>query len=285
MTDDSAGPVTLPGTASYRLAARYIDQTFQIDVAAPSKSDAKLPVIYVLDGGMSFAMVAQIVGMLRLDTAGKPLPPIIVVGIGYPAETDSNRRNQSLRLRDLTPTHDAWYVDMARKAPGPFTLPPDIEPGGGPAFLKFIQEDVNPFIEARYPVDTSDQTLVGMSLGGLFTLSALFHAPEKFRRYVALSPSLWWDSGTMFKTEEAYAGRAKDLAVDLYLSIGGLEELMDIRGRMVSNVYRLESLLRHRKYPGLKLSTDVFPEETHMSVFPASVTRGLRSVFHLRGDQ
>lgn len=283
MTDDSAGPVTLPGTASYRLAARHIDQTFQIDVAAPSKSDAKLPVIYVLDGGMSFAMVTQIVGLLRREGAAKPLPPAIVVGIGYPAET--GERSQALRLRDLTPTPDARYVEMARKAPGPIALPPDIETGGGPAFLAFIQEDVKPFIGARYPVDTSDQTLVGMSLGGLFTLSALFHAPEKFRRYVALSPSLWWDSGVMLKMEEAYAERAKDIPVDLYLSIGGLEELMDIRGRMVSNVYRLESMLRHRKYPGLTLSMDVFPEETHMSVFPASVTRGLRSVFHLRGDQ
>ena len=122
-------------------------------------------------------------------------------------------------------------------------------------------------------------------MGGLFTLSALFQAPEKFRRYVALSPSLWWDSGVTFKTEEAFAEHAKDLPVDLYLSIGGLEELMDIRGRMVSNVYRLESMLRHRNYPGLNLSMDVFPEETHMSVFPASVTRGLRNVFHLRGEQ
>jgi hypothetical protein len=284
MTDDSLGPATLPGTASYRLASKHIDQTFQIDVAAPSKTDTKLPVIYVLDGGMSFAMVAQIVGMLRRETAARPLPPVIVVGIGYPAETGS-QRSQSLRLRDLTPTHDAGYVDMARKAPGPFTLPPDIEPGGGPAFLTFIQKEVKPFIAARYPVDTGDQTLVGMSLGGLFTLSALFQAPDMFRRYVALSPSLWWDSGAMLKTEESFAERANDLPVDLYLSIGGLEELMDTRARMVSNVYRLDTMLRHRKYPGLKLAMDVFPDETHMSVFPASVTRGLRSVFHLRGDQ
>jgi predicted alpha/beta superfamily hydrolase len=281
MTDDSAGPVTLPGTASYRLAAREIGQTFQIDVAAPSKPDDKLPVIYVLDGGMSFAMVTQIVGLLRREDAAKPLPPAIVVGIGYPAET--GELSQALRLRDLTPTHDARFVEMLRK--GPVALPDDIETGGGPAFLAFVEEEVKPFIEARYPIDTSDQTLVGMSLGGLFTLSALFLAPDKFRRYVALSPSLWWDSGVTFRTEKAFAERAKDLRVDLYLSIGGLEELMDIRGRMVSNVYRLESMLRHRNYPGLKLSMDVFPEETHMSVFPASVTRGLRSVFHLRGDQ
>jgi hypothetical protein len=37
--------------------------------------------------------------------------------------------------------------------------------------------------------------------------------------------------------------------------------------------------LRGRKYPSLRFDSVVFPDETHGSVIPATISRGLRRVF------
>lgn len=48
---------------------------------------------------------------------------------------------------------------------------------------------------------------------------------------------------------------------------------------MLRNVRRLESLLLAQKDPSLKLTTLVFEDETHLTVWPQNLTRGLVSVF------
>jgi hypothetical protein len=48
---------------------------------------------------------------------------------------------------------------------------------------------------------------------------------------------------------------------------------------MVSNLIDLSAVLHQRQYPNLQLTHQVFPDETHMSVFPMAVSRGLRAVF------
>jgi hypothetical protein len=48
---------------------------------------------------------------------------------------------------------------------------------------------------------------------------------------------------------------------------------------MVSNLDDLSAILRERRYPNFQLTHQVFADETHMSVFPIAVSRGLRAVF------
>jgi hypothetical protein len=48
---------------------------------------------------------------------------------------------------------------------------------------------------------------------------------------------------------------------------------------MLSNLEALADALRGRNYPSLELTQQVFPDEGHLSVFPAAVSRGLRAVF------
>ena len=49
--------------------------------------------------------------------------------------------------------------------------------------------------------------------------------------------------------------------------------------RMVSNLRDLDATLRSRSYDGLTLTTHLFEGETHLSVVPATISRGLRVVF------
>jgi len=115
-------------------------------------------------------------------------------------------------------------------------------------------------------------------------MHALLTAPASFQRYVALSPSLYWANRKIFAEEATLAARTKELPAHVFLSVGGLEEAHDIDCAMVSNIYAMEARLRTRAFHGLNLSFQVFPDETHMSVFAASVTRGLTAMFGGHGN-
>ena len=48
---------------------------------------------------------------------------------------------------------------------------------------------------------------------------------------------------------------------------------------MVTNTLRLERVLRARKYRSLELTSRVFPDESHTTVAPMNLIRGLVAVF------
>ncbi|HEX3701667.1 MAG TPA: alpha/beta hydrolase-fold protein [Phenylobacterium sp.] len=267
------GPATVSRTSRYRLRAKTIDQEFLIQVAWPpgrTEEGQTFPVVYVLDGNSAFTITAQIARSLQ--SGPFPMPPTLVVGIGYHFETtEAQAQIGLLRVRDLTPCSDALleaqYPDGAQVC------------GGATAFLDFIEHEVKPFVASRFPVDAADQTLVGSSLAGLFTLHTLFAAPQTFLRYVAVSPAIYWGEGRVLAMEEAYAATAHDLPAHLFLAAGSLEEGHDAQQRFVSNTYQLDAKLRARAYPKLGLTLQVFDGETHMSVYFGAVARGLGAVF------
>jgi len=275
MALEPIGPTVVRGAESFLLKARQIDQTFQIDVYAPLAPKGPLPVVYVTDASFGFGLVTQMIALMQMT---RELPQMVVVGIGYPASIDAKAIG-GLRFRDFCAGGDAQYVQMLRAALPPEEQPPAMEPGGAAAFLRFIDEELKPLIEVRYSIDVGDQTHAGMSLGGLFALYGLFTSPKSFQRVVALSPSIWWSNRAILETEAAFAAANKDLPVNLFLSIGALEEIAFPIAKMVSNLYELDATLRGRKYPGLRLAMEVFPQETHNSVYAASLARGLRTVF------
>ena len=279
-TRHSAQAATLANTQSYRLASAHVDQTFVIDVAPPpfgAPLGQPLPVVYVLDGDMTFGAASVIARALQIGPGA--IAPVLVVGVGYADDHADQPAPMALRHRDLTPSVDQRYLTMARGAPGPMALPPTILPGGADDFLDFLEDELKPFIAARYAVDREDQALIGVSLGGLFALHVLFTRPEAFRRYGAISPSIWWDERTVLGEEATLAARVTDLDRRLFLAVGALEEAQDATARMVSNLYELEATLRARAYPSLEMAMQVLPDESHMSVFPAAISRAFRALY------
>jgi hypothetical protein len=137
-----------------------------------------------------------------------------------------------------------------------------------------MQEELFPFIEANYRADPQDRTLVGHSVGGLFTLHAMFRNPDVFQRYIALSPSSWWGNGVIFEYEAEYAAENTDLPVKLFLGVGALEA--DGTSADLETMYQL---LESRNYPNLEMEMVIFDDETHSSVLPGATSRGFRSVF------
>ena len=62
-----------------------------------------------------------------------------------------------------------------------------------------------PFIDEEYRTVQTDRGLYGFSMGGLFTVYTMLHHPDLFQRYIAGSPSLWWNDGITFTYEETFA--------------------------------------------------------------------------------
>jgi hypothetical protein len=65
-----------------------------------------------------------------------------------------------------------------------------------------------------------------------------------------------------------------NLDARVFLSVGELEP-----ERMIVNVQLLDKILLERGYEGLHLSTNIFEQETHVSVGAAALWRGLREVY------
>jgi hypothetical protein len=64
------------------------------------------------------------------------------------------------------------------------------------------------------------------------------------------------------------------LNATLFMTAGGAEDSV-----MIANVDKLAAQLKARNYPGLKVVTHVFPDETHMSCVPAAWMRAFRVLY------
>jgi predicted alpha/beta superfamily hydrolase len=193
---------------------------YRLVVARPSAPPPPegYPVIYVVDGNAWTVLVAEIIRTnLQFGTKSKTVPAV-VVGIGYPiADAFDVKR----RAHDLTPT-TRFGSDVAAVTDGPGDARLS---GGDLEFMDFIEHQVKPLVESRFPIDKSKQVLVGHSLGGLFTLDTLMNRPSSYQTYVALSPSLWWDGESVFSRAQKFLESRVDVTkFRVFVSVGNLEQ-------------------------------------------------------------
>ena len=164
--------VDIPGSEVRKLTSSIVSgQEYELQILLPGgykTSNKNYPVIYLMDSQWDFPLVKSLYGQHYYDGF---IPELIVVGVTWGGV---NPNADSLRARDYTPTRDA-------------RLP---QSGGADKFLSFMKEELFPFIEKNYKADNNNRTLMGCSLGGLFTLYTLFTQPELFTGYAAASPAV-----------------------------------------------------------------------------------------------
>lgn len=247
--------VVMNNSESFFIESKIIGYEFKIDIALPKgykDSHETYPTIYVLDGNRNFGIAA---GTARLLPTGMDAPDAIVVGVGY--KTDEE--HAKYRSRDYLPT-TSNQLEYS---------------GGGSNFLRFLKENLIPFIEEKYRVNQT-RILSGFSYSALFTMYTLFTDTSLFKNYLIGSPSLFYDDKVMFKIEAEYAKKFSDLDAKVFLSVGTLEEGFEMFPKMVSNVERISEILLNRNYSNLQLTTHIFDNETHFSSIPATFSRGVR---------
>ena len=246
--------VEILGTQLQHLNSAIVGQEYDLYVNLPRgyrDTTKTFPVIFLVDGQWDFPLVQAIFGEQYYDGF---VPAAIMVGITWGGV---NPNYDSLRARDLTPTN-------VKQMP---------QSGGGPKFLKFIKDELIPYVEAKYRTTKSGRTLMGSSLGGLFTLYALFHETGTFDRYVLTSPSLGWDNEILYTYEKEYAAKNKQLPVKLFIGVGGLE------GGGPDELQKFIAQLKSRNYEGLELETRVIEGIGHSGSKAEGYTRGLQAVF------
>ncbi len=175
-------PITLPNSESRLFESAIVNDTYVINICLPvgyADSNTTYPVVYATDAGGAIFELWNIANLLLLSSE---LPPLIIVGIGYVVNEPADFWLR--RQRDYDP-----IVDTADYAKFPeFFHIESFRPGGANKFLRFIREELKPFINTNYRTNPNDSAYIGISYGGLFGLYTLFHQPDTFNRYVISSP-------------------------------------------------------------------------------------------------
>ncbi|GFE80644.1 hypothetical protein GCM10011487_26440 [Steroidobacter agaridevorans] len=155
--------------------------------------------------------------------------------------------------------------------------------GEAEAYRRFIADEVFPLVAEHYRVDMNRKIFAGHSYGGLLGAHILLTEPTMFERYILSSPSLWYDDRVMLARERAYAAVHTDMRADVFLSIGSFETVNPSSANkryhrnndMVRDLRKFEAQLRSRRYPGLRIDSNVIDDEDHLTVYPSAITRGL----------
>lgn len=223
----------------------------QLNVYLPNgyaeNKEKEYPVIYLLDGSMDEDFI-HIAGLVQFGSFSwiEMVPESIVVGI---ANVNRNR--------DYTyPSTDKEYVN---KYP---------ETGHSEAFIKFVEEEVQPLVEDTFRV-TDEKTLIGQSLGGLVATEILFKKPDLFTNYIIVSPSLWYDYESLLKLNPvSYKGKKK-----IFIAVGKEGDVME---RVATELYEK---LQKEKGKKTTLGFKFLPEQDHGDALHLAVYHAFETLF------
>ncbi len=231
-------------------------------------SNVKYPVVYLLDG---FSLKENLEAVYD-NYWGHYLPHMILIGI-------SNKTN---RIRDLTTSQIKMRRGQAM----------DKDTGGAETFTKFMEEELIPYIDNKYPT-TPYRTLIGHSYAGLFTINMLINHKHLFQNYIAIDPSLDWDDQKLFKeakeklSSESYEGKS------LYVSLAAeqlhmwdeeitLENIMDDASEFTlfaRSIIDFSAFATSQNQSGLIFSWKVYNEDLHGTVPLPTMRDGLIFLF------
>ena len=270
----TARPVSIPDTEAHSIRSRHVDTDFELWIARPQQGFAPprpgpARVLYVLDANLFFGTAVEMTRLMH-KLYGE-LPALHIVGIAYP--TDDMFTQGALRTRDFTPSEDARMAEMAATFPQPPTQV-EVEPamGGAASFLRFLTDEVGPLVGDIIASPDHESILFGSSLGGLFAAHVYLHDPRTFDHYIAVSPALWWNGAEALHSMPAIVQAHRDAG--LYLAVGGLEESPRIPALAPFKMVTHARTLADR----LGCDIEVLDGETHTSVVPVALCRGLRAL-------
>jgi predicted alpha/beta superfamily hydrolase len=234
-----------------------------IHVPAGGKGE-RYPVLYLLDGESHFNSAVGIVQQM----AGV-IPDMVIVGI-----------TNTMRERDLTPTHVKPSKLISQGEAN--------QAGGGEAFLKFINDELFPYIDGHYPT-LPYRVFSGHSLGGLTVVNALVNHTAMFNAYIAIDPSLWWDNENWVNQIKANLPKHNFKNKSLFVAIannlrGGMDTISILKDTTNSApvthaVIPFVQTLRAIHPGGLRWGSKFYPNERHGTVELIAEYDALRYLF------
>jgi predicted alpha/beta superfamily hydrolase len=208
-----------------------------------SQAKNRYPVLYALYTGAAdyHFNTGVVAGLSRLELVTPMITVAFDLGDG---------------MRDLTPTRSPDY--------GPTS-------GGAANFLKFIKDELIPFVEKNYRT-APERLFWSHSIGGLFGLYALLKEPDVFQSMLVSSPYFVYDRGERYiiKNTKTFLENRKGQENFLYICVGNEPQL-------VPEIEAFLKILDEAKPQGLRWKYMKMPEESHMSILARSLTECLRA--------
>jgi predicted alpha/beta superfamily hydrolase len=244
---------------AHEIRSTILNESRTLNVYLPAgyqdDDSTSYPVIYLLDGSLDedFIHGAGLVQYHALPWVER-LPPSILVGI---ANVD--------RRRDFAfPT---TFDDEKKKWP---------TTGGSAAFIDFIEKEAQPYIQSQFRT-TRDRMLIGQSLGGLLATEILLRKPYLFNQYVIISPSLWWNDGSLIAENWKSLEKSISSPTEVYIGVGkeGLTPGAVVHVMEVDANLLYDQLLKVHN-DNLKIGFDYLPEEDHGTISHQAVINAFR---------
>ena len=244
------------------IQSKELNETRILNIYLPEgynpKDTTKYPVIYLLDGSVDEDFI-HIVGLVQFNSFEwiKQVPKSIVVGIAT--------------------------VDRRRDFTFPTTITEDKEAypttGHSDKFISFVEKELQPYIQTNYKINSS-KTIIGQSLGGLLATEILLKKPTLFNKYIIISPSLWWDNGSLLNQSSKILDRSFDQQIDIYIGVGK-EGLAPTKSPRVMEVDAnlLAEKIKASKSKYLKVYFDYLPQENHATIMHQSVFNAFKLIY------
>ena len=245
-------PVTIPNSAVYDLHSKINQTDYRLFLILPRSyavhPERRYPVFYMLDGNDT-----ALIGWLARSRQHSDTEEVIFAGVGYPEPLAGPP--VPLPGQPAVPPAQRSADYALANTTEPWSPPAD---KGAPVFLRVLEQEIVPFVDAHFRTNTAERALGGHSLGGLFTTYALFHA-TLFQKFWIGSPSLRWDNSVCFRYEAEYAATHHDLNARVIQVAGGQESKTFNRDPL----FAMMDAVKGRRYPHLVWKTVVFPNEDH----------------------
>ncbi len=217
------------------------------------------PVVYLLDGSADEDFI-HIAGLYQFNSFEwiNRVPKSIIVGI---ANID--------RRRDYTfPSTSARDVKNNPTS------------GHSDRFMNFIEKELQPYIEKKYKTNAS-RTIIGESLGGLLATEMLFKRPSLFNRYIIVSPSLWWDNGSLLNQDPEILSQSFSQQTDIYIGVGkeGLTPT-DMPRVMEVDANLLADKIKKTESKNVRVFFDYLPLENHATIMHQAVSNSFKFLYY-----
>jgi hypothetical protein len=221
----------------------------------------KYSVIYLLDGSADEDFI-HIVGLVQFNSFQwiNQIPKSIIVGIAT--------------------------VDRRRDFTFPTTIKEDLKnyptTGHSDKFISFIEKELQPFIETKYKTN-NNKTIIGQSFGGLFATEVLLKKPTLFNKYIIISPSLWWDNGSLLNQNSHLLTKYFNQQTDIYIGVGkeGLTPT-EIPRIMEVDANLLNEKIKGTPSKNVNVFFDYLPQENHATIMHQAVSNSFRLLYPMK---
>lgn len=256
-TDAAASAETIGD--SFTLTSPIMRMDREINVLLPpgyaEQPDRMYPVVYLLDGAQAQDFPHYAREASRMMGDGE-MAPVIFVGIAtQDRQNELLWRSTDRRLIREWPNH-----------------------GQSDRFRRFLELEAKPWVEARYRT-SGDDAVLGESAAALFIVETLLNTPELFARYLAVSPSMWWDHGSLGADAEALLSDQAAAPRQLLLTIA------DEGGEMQAGLDALLAALNTAAPEGLSWSYAPRHDLTHSTIFSQMGPAFLRQAYPTPADR